>query len=156
MIVVVQRVSSAAVAVEQGPGAPHRAEIGLGLVALVGCESGDTEREAHWMADKLASLRIFPDDAGKMNLSVKDAGGSLLVVSQFTLLGDASKGNRPSFVRAAAPDVARPLVALVAKRLRCEHGLTVGEGVFGASMRVALVNEGPVTIILERAPGPGA
>lgn len=152
MIAVAQRVSSASVVVEQGPGAPHRAEIGAGLVALIGVERGDGDDAADWLADKLAALRIFADGEGKMNRSVTDVGGSALVISQFTLVGDARKGNRPSFVDAAPPEVAAPLVERVATRLELGRGVPVGRGVFGASMRVTLVNEGPVTIILGRPP----
>ncbi len=150
MRIVLQRVSGASVAVEAGPGAPHREAIGLGLVALVGVAPGDTEGVADWAADKTALLRVFPDEQGKMNRSVKEAGGAVLVVSQFTLLGDASRGNRPSFTGAAGPEHALPLVERFAARLEREHGLRVARGVFGATMRVSLVNEGPVTIVLER------
>jgi D-tyrosyl-tRNA(Tyr) deacylase len=141
------------VAVEAGPGAPHRESIGLGLVALVGVAPGDTESIADWAADKAAALRVFPDDEGKMNRSVKDVAGAVLVVSQFTLLADTSRGNRPSFTGAAGPEEAAPLVERFAARLEREHGLRVARGVFGATMRVSLVNEGPVTIVLERPPG---
>lgn len=150
MIAVVQRVSRAHVTARRANGESHEASIGAGLVALVCAVQGDAESEARWMADKIAQLRIFQDDAGKMNRSVTDIGGGALVISQFTLAGDLKKGTRPSFVNAAAPDVAAPLVDLVAERLRTEHGLAVGQGVFGVSMQVELVNDGPVTIILER------
>ncbi len=152
MIAVVQRVSQARVKAECSDGRTHEAAIGTGLVALVCAVQGDTDAEARWVADKIASLRIFQDDDGKMNRSVKDIGGGVLVVSQFTLAGDVRKGTRPSFVNAAAPGIAAPLVDLVAARVRDEHGLTVGTGVFGASMSVELVNDGPVTIIIEREP----
>lgn len=120
-------------------------------MALVGVERGDAPDKADWLADKLANLRIFEDDAGKMNLSVLDLDprGQAMIVSQFTLVGDARKGNRPSFVSAEAPDLAAPIVERVAKRLEMNHGITVARGVFGASMRIELVNEGPVTIILD-------
>jgi D-tyrosyl-tRNA(Tyr) deacylase len=119
-------------------------------MALVGVERGDPSDKADWLADKLANLRIFEDDAGKMNRSVLDLQprGQVMIVSQFTLAGDARKGNRPSFVNAEAPDLAAPLVEQVATRLEAKHGITVARGVFGASMRIELVNEGPVTIIL--------
>lgn len=150
MIVVAQRVSRARVTARRDDGSAHDAAIGVGLAALVCAMRGDTDAEARWMADKLAMLRIFPDNTGKMNRSVVDVGGGALVVSQFTLAGDVRKGTRPSFVNAAPPDVAAPLVELVAERMRAEHGLTVETGVFGASMQVELVNDGPVTILLER------
>ncbi len=142
----VQRVSRAAVRVE---GAAV-GEIGRGLVVLLGVAQGDGDGEARSMADKLAALRIFEDPDGKMNLSVAEAGGGLLVVSQFTLLGDARKGNRPSFAAAAPPEVASALYERVCALLR-EKGLTVAQGVFRAHMEVELVNDGPVTILLDTA-----
>jgi D-tyrosyl-tRNA(Tyr) deacylase len=150
---VVQRVSRARVWVEEGAGAPgggHDQSIARGLMALVGVERGDDPGAADWLADKLANLRIFEDDAGKMNRSVLDLQprGQVMIVSQFTLAGDARKGNRPSFVNAEAPDLAAPIVEQVATRLEEKHGIVVARGVFGASMRIELVNEGPVTIIL--------
>lgn len=155
MRLVIQRVSRASVRVERGPGSPHEAHIGRGLLILVGVEAGDGAAEADWAADKVAHMRIFPDGEGKMNLSVKDAGGSALVISQFTLLADAEKGNRPGFTRAARPEVAAPLVERFAARLRDQYALAVGTGVFGADMAVELVNDGPVTIVLDRAPATG-
>lgn len=152
MIAVVQRVARASVTAHRLDGAPHEASIAHGLVALVCAVRGDTEAEAIWIADKIALLRVFQDDDGKMNRSVVDVGGAALVVSQFTLAGDLKKGTRPSFIQAAAPEIASPLVDLVAERMRTRHGLSIGQGVFGASMQVELVNDGPVTIILERAP----
>ncbi len=152
MIAVVQRVSSASVVAQLHEGGVHEATIGPGLVALVCAVQHDTEAEAQWIANKIASLRIFSDEAGKMNRSAVDERASVLVVSQFTLAGELKKGTRPSFTRAAAPDVAQPLVDYVAERLATEHGLTVETGVFGASMQVELINDGPVTIILERPP----
>ncbi|TVQ31622.1 MAG: D-tyrosyl-tRNA(Tyr) deacylase [Phycisphaeraceae bacterium] len=150
MIAVAQRVSRASVRVEEGPGAPHDERIGTGIVILLGVERGDGEAEAAWMASKIAGLRIFPDDDGRMNRSVLDIGAEVLVISQFTLLGDTSKGTRPSFTRAADPESASALVDHVAQLLRASHGLRVREGVFSAAMRVDLLNEGPVTLILER------
>ncbi|MGD9693336.1 MAG: D-aminoacyl-tRNA deacylase [Phycisphaerales bacterium] len=152
MIAVVQRVSGARVRVERGEGAGHDVSIGRGLLALVCAEAGDGESEAVWVADKIANLRIFEDEGGKMNISALglEPRGEVLVISQFTLAGDVRKGHRPSFVRAAGPEDGRRLVACVSARLREAHGLKVGEGVFGGEMRISLVNEGPVTIIIER------
>ncbi len=124
--------------------------IGSGLLLLVGVAEGDTEDAAGWLARKVARLRVFADAEGKMNLSVTGAEGSVLAVSQFTLLGDARKGNRPSFVEAASPEEAEPLFDHFCERLR-EAGVTdVQKGSFGAMMDVELVNDGPVTILLER------
>ena len=145
MRVVVQRVASAAVTVDgKTVGA-----IGAGLLVLVGFTAGDGESQIAWMADKLAGLRIFSDDAGKMNRDVKEVGGGLLVVSQFTLYGDAQQGRRPSFITAAPPTVAEPLYHALLAALRA-RGLTVQAGVFGAMMQVSLVNDGPVTLIIDR------
>lgn len=159
MRLVIQRVARASVSVEAGGGAPgapggaaYHAQIGRGLLILAGAETGDTLSDAEWAADKAAQMRIFPDAEDKMNLSVKDVGGEALVVSQFTLLADADKGNRPSFIRAARPEAAAPLVERFAARLREAHGLRVETGVFGADMAVELVNDGPVTIVLDRRP----
>ena len=126
-------------------------EIGPGLLALVGVTSGDTEAEAAWIAGKIAGLRVFDDEDGKMNRSVADAGGGVLVVSQFTLYGDASAGRRPSYIAAARPEQAAPLVEAVAKGL-AGNGLPVATGRFGAEMLVESAGDGPVTILLERAP----
>jgi len=141
MRAVVQRVSSARVEV----GGEVTGAIGRGLLVLLGVGQGDTEKQAQWLAEKIAGLRIFEDDAGKMNLSVQDAGGSVLVVSQFTLYGDCRKGRRPSFTEAAPPDLADRLYQVFVSHLRA-LGLPVETGVFQAKMEVHLVNEGPVTI----------
>jgi D-tyrosyl-tRNA(Tyr) deacylase len=141
---VVQRVARARVDVDgRTVGA-----IAGGLCVLVGAGTGDTEADADWIARKIADLRIFEDDAGKMNRSVEDTAGAVLVVSQFTLYADVAKGRRPSFVGALAPERAAPLVDRVCAGLRA-RGLTVETGAFGASMDVHLVNQGPVTIVLE-------
>ena len=124
-------------------------ENGRGLVLLVGFTHDDGEEQLRWMADKVVGLRIFPDDEDKLNRSVVEAGGSLLVVSQFTLYGDAVKGRRPSFVDAARPEVAQPLFDRFVALLR-ESKLVVETGEFGAAMEVELINEGPVTLWLER------
>lgn len=146
MRAVVQRVGHASVDVA----GERVAAIGPGLLVLVGVRDGDGEAEARQLASKIVNLRIFSDEAGKMNLSALDLGLELLVVSQFTLYGDVRKGRRPSFVGAAQPDLAAPLVERVAEECRTA-GLTVGTGVFGAEMQVALVNDGPVTIWLDTA-----
>lgn len=145
MRVVVQRVARASVTVE----GRVTGSIGRGLLVLVGFAPGDTPETVEWMADKVAGLRIFADGEGKMNLDVGQVAGSLLVVSQFTLYGDASKGRRPSFVGAAAPQVAIPLYHAFIARLKARQ-LPVETGEFGAMMDVELVNQGPVTLILER------
>ncbi len=145
MRIVLQRVSRARVTVD----GRVTGEIGPGLLLLVGFTDGDGEDALAWMAEKVAGLRIFADDEGKMNRSVHDAGGGLLVVSQFTLYGDTRKGRRPSFVEAARPEVAIPLYERFLELLRAT-GLPVRTGEFGAMMQVELVNDGPVTLILER------
>jgi D-tyrosyl-tRNA(Tyr) deacylase len=141
---VVQRVSEASVRVE---GAVV-GRIGAGLMVLLGVGVGDTDADAEALADRVLHLRILPDDAGHMNRSVQDTGGELLVVSQFTLYGDARKGRRPSFIEAAPPEAANRLYARFVARLR-GSGLRVEEGVFRAMMDVALVNHGPVTLLLD-------
>jgi D-tyrosyl-tRNA(Tyr) deacylase len=145
MRIVLQRVSRARVTVDgRVTGA-----IGRGLLLLVGFTGGDTEETLRWMADKVVGLRVFADPGGKMNLSVDEVGGALLVVSQFTLYGDARRGRRPSFVEAAPPAVAIPLYERFLERLRAT-GRPVETGEFGAMMEVELVNDGPVTLLLER------
>ncbi len=120
-----------------------------GLLALVGVGPDDDDRTARALADKLAALRVFPDERGRMHHPVGAVAGGVLVVSQFTLFGDVTRGNRPSFIGAADPAVAEPLVAAVAARLRDAHTLTVAEGRFGAAMAVASLNDGPVTLVLD-------
>ncbi len=145
MRAVVQRVTEASVDVNgETVGA-----ISQGLLVLLGAREGDTEREARWLAHKIANLRIFPDEAGKMNLSVLAVGGSVLVVSQFTLYGDTKRGFRPSFAHAAPPEIAEPLVDTFIAALRAEN-VPVETGIFRAMMRVSLVNDGPVTILMEK------
>ena len=146
----VQRVSRAEVRVREADARTRvSGTIGRGLLALVGFASGDGEAQVQWMAEKLVGLRIFPDAEDKMNLSVADVGGALLVVSQFTLYGDASRGRRPSFVAAAPPETAVPLYERFVAVLK-DHGVSVETGEFGAMMEVELVNDGPVTLWLER------
>ncbi len=147
MRALVQRVTRARVRVEgEEVGAIDR-----GLVALIGVGHGDGSAEARWIAAKLAGLRVFEDDAGKMNRAVGDVGGAILVVSQFTLLGDCRKGRRPSFVGAAPPAQASPLVDRVADAI-ADHGVPVARGRFGAHMQVELINDGPVTLVID-SPG---
>ncbi len=141
---VVQRVSSASVAV-------HGQVVGKiekGLMVLIGVTQADTEKDLQYILDKVPNLRIFEDEQGKMNLSLQDVGGALLAVSQFTLMGDARGGRRPSFIEAARPEVANPMYEALVKRWR-ENGLQVETGVFQAEMAVSLVNDGPVTILLD-------
>lgn len=144
MRAVVQRVSEAAVRVE----GQVVAAIGPGLMVLLGVGRGDGEKDADDLADKVAHLRVFPDEEGKMNRSVAEAGGAVLVVPQFTLYGDCRKGRRPSYVEAAPPEEADGLFRYFAERVRAT-GLTVAEGVFRAAMDVSLVNRGPVTLLLD-------
>lgn len=145
MRVLLQRVSRAAVRVD----GRTTGEIARGFCLLVGFTHGDTDAHCVWMADKVTGLRLFADAEGKMNLGLDDVGGAVLVVSQFTLYGDAAKGRRPSFVDAARPEVAVPLYERFVSLLR-ERGLTVATGEFGAMMDVELVNDGPVTLWLEK------
>ena len=144
MRVLVQRVSKGAVMID----GQVKAKIGTGLVLLVGVTTGDTAADAAKLARKTANLRIFTDDAGKLNLSVKDIGGEALAVSQFTLYADTSRGNRPSFGAAADPETANLLYEEYVKCLKAE-GVSVQTGVFQASMLVEIANDGPVTILLE-------
>jgi D-tyrosyl-tRNA(Tyr) deacylase len=143
--VVLQRVSRASVSVDDSV----VGSVGRGYVVLVGVKHDDGVEEIDWMAEKILTLRLFPDDEGKMNRSLVDIGGAVLAVSQFTLYGDARKGRRPSFVHAAPPEVAEPLYERFVGRLRA-LGLEVATGAFGAMMDVELINDGPVTLVLER------
>ena len=145
MRVVVQRCSRAAVRVD----GQTIGEIGKGFMLLVGFCHEDTPAEVEFLAKKVAGMRVFEDDEGKMNLSLADVSGEILSISQFTLYGDARKGNRPSFIHAARPDVAEPLYNLFNQILREQYGLHVETGIFGADMKVDFVNDGPVTILLE-------
>lgn len=145
MRAVLQRVSQARVKVDD----EIVGAIGSGLLVLLGVAPTDTRDDARWLADKTVGLRIFMDDEGKMNRSVSEIGGGVLVVSQFTLYGDCQKGRRPSFLGAAAPDVAVPLYEAYCDGIRA-NGVPVATGRFGAMMQVELVNEGPVTMIIDR------
>lgn len=144
MRAVVQRVKSSSVTVED----KVTGQIDRGLMVLVGVEDGDLEKDAGYIADKVTGLRIFEDENGKMNLSVKDIGGKVLAVSQFTLLGDVRKGKRPSFTKAARPEEARELYMKVIEKIK-EQGIDVEEGIFQAEMMVEIHNDGPVTILLD-------
>ena len=148
MRVVLQRVTEASVRIDE-----HEVgRIGTGYCLLVGFTEGDTGADVSWMAAKIAGLRLFADEDGKMNLALGDVGGTVLVVSQFTLYGDVRKGRRPSFISAARPETAIPLYEEFLGALR-GLGLTVATGEFGAMMAVEIHNDGPVTILLERAQG---
>ena len=151
MIAVVQRVASARVIVdEQEPGA-----IGAGFLALIGAVSGDSTTDVEYVEKRLAILRLFADEDGRMNRSIDEINGGLLIVSQFTLAADTRKGRRPSFSRALAPELAEPMIDDLVARL-CARGLHVETGDFGANMQVELVNDGPVTVVLDsRAPRRG-
>ncbi len=144
MRVVLQRVSEASVKVD----GEVIGSIGRGIVVLLGIGPKDTEKQVDWLAEKIATLRIFPDDAGKMNLSLIDIAGELLIISQFTLYGDCQKGRRPSFIGAAPPAIAEPLYEAVLRSCRL-LGINTESGRFGADMKVSLTNDGPVTLILE-------
>jgi D-aminoacyl-tRNA deacylase len=147
MRVVIQRVKQARVEVA----GEVTGVIGLGLLVLLGIAKTDSAKDANYLVDKLVNLRIFPDDAGKMNLSIRESGGGLLLVSQFTLYGDCRKGRRPSFDMAASPPVAAELYEYFVKRVR-QSGIPVETGVFQALMQVHLVNDGPVTLICDSPP----
>ncbi len=144
MKAVVQRVKKTSLAVD----GELISEIPFGLTVFLGIKCGDTEKQADYLAKKIANLRIFEDENGKMNLSVKDVGGEVLLVSQFTLYGDASHGNRPSFTLAERPERAEPLYEYAVEALR-SYGVTVKKGVFGGDMKIEQYNDGPVTILLE-------
>lgn len=146
MKVVIQRVSEASVLVD----GESTGSIGMGLLLLVGIHEDDTGKEVEWISDKILKMRIFDDKDGKMNYSVSDVEGEILVVSQFTLYGNAEKGNRPSYIEAAGPDKARKLYEDMIVYLKKKSSLKVESGEFGAYMDVRLRNDGPVTIILEK------
>ena len=145
MKVVIQRVSEASVTINQ----KIKAKIGQGFLILLGIEPTDDETDIKWLCKKISSLRIFSDDKGLMNISIQDIGGEMIVVSQFTLHASTKKGNRPSFIKAAKPDIAIPLYESFVKHLQIISGYPVYTGEFGADMKVALVNDGPVTIIID-------
>ncbi len=144
MKAVVQRVQNASVVVD----GKEVSSIQKGFLTLLGVAKGDTEEQIQKLISKIIALRIFPDESGKMNLSLKDVGGSHLIVSQFTLLGDASKGNRPSFIGAEAPEIAKRMYEK-ALEVSAAQGIPTCGGVFGADMKVSLLNDGPVTLIID-------
>lgn len=146
MKIVVQRVKRASVTAD----GKVAGTIKHGLLLLAGVHQNDTDDILNWCCDKILKLRIFNDEDGKMNRSVQDTGGEILVVSQFTLYGDSKKGTRPSFIQAAAPGKAEPIYEKMIRKLREDSGLKVESGIFGAMMDVELVNDGPVTLIIEK------
>jgi D-tyrosyl-tRNA(Tyr) deacylase len=145
MIAVIQRVSEASVKI----GGKIKSEIGLGLMVLLGIEDADTDEDIEWLSKKMVNLRIFPDDQEVMNRSLLDVGGDILLISQFTLHASTKKGNRPSYIKAAKPPVAIPLYEKMIQALEIELGKRIGTGEFGADMKVALINDGPVTITID-------
>ena len=145
MRAVIQRVSRASVTIE----GKIKSAIEDGLLVLVGIEDTDTMEDIEWLSGKIVNLRIFNDDAGVMNVSVKDKGGDILLVSQFTLHASTKKGNRPSYIRASKPDIAIPLYEKMISRLEADLGKPIGTGGFGADMKVELLNDGPVTILID-------
>jgi D-tyrosyl-tRNA(Tyr) deacylase len=145
MRAVIQRVREARVLI----GGRIKSEIGMGLLVLIGIEDPDLEEDVEWLSAKIANLRIFNDEAGVMNISIKEAGGDILLVSQFTLHASTKKGNRPSYIRASKPDRAIPLYEAMIRQLGLETGKPVHTGEFGADMQVQLVNDGPVTILID-------
>lgn len=145
MISVIQRVSSASVEIEK----QVRAKIGEGLLILVGIEEADGDEDIEWLSNKIVNLRIFNDSSGIMNVSLKESGGDILLVSQFTLHASVKKGNRPSYIKAAKPPIAIPLYEKFIRALQDTLGKPVQTGEFGADMKVSLVNDGPVTILID-------
>ncbi len=145
MIAVIQRTKEASVEIEN----TIKAQIQSGLVVLVGIEDADSEEDIEWLATKIVNLRIFNDEQGVMNVSVKDSGGEIILVSQFTLHASTKKGNRPSYIKAAKPEIAIPIYEKFIFAVSAQLGKAVQTGEFGAEMKVALVNDGPVTIVID-------
>ena len=145
MKIVIQRVSEASVTIDS----KIVAQINQGLLVLVGIEEADTIEDTNWLVSKILNLRIFPDENEVMNLSIKDIDGEIIVVSQFTLHAATKKGNRPSYIKAAKPDIAIPMYEKFVQQLETDLGKKIQTGQFGADMKVALVNDGPVTIIID-------
>lgn len=145
MVLVIQRASQASVVIDE----QVKASIGNGLLVLVGIEEADNQEDIEWLAGKLVNLRIFNDSEGVMNVSVKDCGGDILLVSQFTLHASTKKGNRPSYIKAAKPDIAIPIYEKFIAVVQEQLGKAVQTGTFGADMKVSLINDGPVTILID-------
>ncbi|GAB3222010.1 D-tyrosyl-tRNA(Tyr) deacylase [Algoriphagus aestuariicola] len=145
MIVVIQRVSESSVKIN----GMIKSEIGEGMMILLGIEDADTHEDIDWLSRKIVNLRVFPDENGVMNRSVLDAGGDILLISQFTLHASTKKGNRPSYIKAAKPDFAIPMYGKMIAALEAELGKSIRTGEFGADMKVSLVNDGPVTIMID-------
>jgi D-tyrosyl-tRNA(Tyr) deacylase len=145
MIAVIQRVSESSVTID----GKVKSKIGIGLLVLLGIEEADGKEDIEWLAKKIVNLRIFPDEQEVMNKSLLDVGGELLLISQFTLHASTKKGNRPSYIKAARPEIALPLYEEAIRVLDAELGKSIGTGSFGADMKVSLVNEGPVTLIMD-------
>ncbi|MEO5562931.1 MAG: D-aminoacyl-tRNA deacylase [Chitinophagaceae bacterium] len=145
MKAVIQRVSRASVTIDQ----KIHSQIGDGILVLLGIEDADTDEDIEWLSGKIINLRIFNDEKGVMNVSVKDFNGGILLVSQFTLHASTKKGNRPSYIKASKPDVAIPLYEKMIKQLSSDLGKPIGTGQFGADMKVELLNDGPVTILID-------
>lgn len=145
MIAVIQRVTEASVTIE----GQVKGQIGLGFLILLGITHTDTQEDLEWLARKIVGMRIFGDAEGKMNLDLKTVGGNILLISQFTLHANTKKGNRPSFIEAARPEIAIPLYEKMIQQLSLDLGQTIQTGEFGADMKVALLNDGPVTIIID-------
>jgi D-tyrosyl-tRNA(Tyr) deacylase len=145
MIVVIQRVSESSVKIDS----KIKSQIGVGLMILLGIEEADGQEDIEWLSKKIVNLRIFPDENGVMNRSVSEVGGEILLISQFTLHASTKKGNRPSYIKAAKPDFAIPMYEKMIQALELELGKSIGTGEFGADMKVSLVNDGPVTIVID-------
>lgn len=145
MIAVIQRVSESSVKIE----GKIKSEIGLGLMILLGIEEADGPEDMDWLSKKIINLRIFPDENGIMNRSLLDVQGDILLISQFTLHASTKKGNRPSYIKAAKPDIAIPIYMQMIQTLETDLGKSIGTGEFGADMKVSLVNDGPVTIVID-------
>ena len=145
MLAIIQRVSEAAVTIES----KFKGEIGVGFLVLLGITHTDTDEDIEWLVKKIIGLRIFSDSEGKMNLDLASVNGNILLISQFTLHASTKKGNRPSFIEAAKPEIAIPLYEKMISKLSVELGKNIETGSFGADMKVSLVNDGPVTIILD-------
>ncbi|HEV8506221.1 MAG TPA: D-aminoacyl-tRNA deacylase [Chitinophagaceae bacterium] len=145
MRAVIQRVTKASVTIE----GKVNGQIGNGLLVLMGVEDADTDEDIEWLSSKIVNLRIFNDEKGVMNISVKDIAGDILLISQFTLHGSTKKGNRPSYIKASKPDIAVPIYEKMIRRLSIELGKQIQTGIFGADMKVELLNDGPVTIVID-------